>query len=176
MICETVVVTDRPIVLVGFMATGKSKIGRLLAERLGLPFVDSDAEIEATLGKSIVRIFAEDGEAEFRRVERIVITRLLEGVPQLIAIGGGAFIDDRTREALKARATTIWLDPPFAIIASRLKRSHERPLASGKIDEELLALWQERRPFYAEAHIRIETTEEEPGVDVDRILAALRQN
>lgn len=165
----------RPVVLVGFMATGKSKIGRLLAKRLNLPFVDSDEEIETAFGRSIADIFAEHGEAEFRRVERSVICRLIDGTPHLIAIGGGAFMDGGTRELLQASAITIWLDPPFDVIASRLKRSDERPLASSTSDEDLLALWQERRPYYAQAQMRIETSDEDPSLAVERILAELGQ-
>lgn len=162
-----------PIVLVGFMAAGKSKIGRLLAERLGLPFIDVDKEIEAASGKSVAEIFSEDGEAEFRRAERAMISRVIERGAAVIAAGGGAFVDHDTREALNASTRTVWLDPPFDLILARLDRSNSRPLASGKSEEELRALWTERRPCYAEAHVRIETSDEDPASAVEQILAAL---
>jgi len=166
-------VTGRPIALVGFMAVGKSKIGRLLAKRLALPFKDTDEEIEAACGKSIAAIFRDDGEAEFRRVERNVISRLIQDAPHVMAAGGGAFMDAATREALQARATTIWLDPPFGVIAARLKRSSARPLASSKNEAELLQLWHQRRLLYATAQLRIETSDDDPALAVERIVAAL---
>ena len=155
------------------MAVGKSRVGRLLADRLNVSFRDTDAEIEACFGKAVAAIFSEHGEAEFRRAERLVIEDLVEQGPLVVSLGGGAFMDPRTRALLQASATTVWLDPPFEIISARLKRSISRPLAAGKSDEELFALWQERRPSYAEAHLQIQTSDEDPALAVDRIVAAL---
>ena len=163
----------RPIVLVGFMAAGKSKIGRLLAARLGVAFVDSDAEIERELGAPVADIFRTSGEGAFREAERRVIARLVPGPPQVISIGGGAFVGADTRRTLNAAADTVWLDPPFDLIAERVARSTSRPLAASRSREELRQLWEERRPSYAEAHIRIETTDEDPERAVDRIIERL---
>jgi shikimate kinase len=164
---------DRPVALVGFMAAGKSTIGRLLAERLGLAFVDTDDEIEAALSKTVAQIFSEDGEAQFRLAERVTIARLLENGLQVLALGGGAFVDPFTRERLNARARTVWLDPPFEVISARLARSGERPLAATKSDDELQSLWQQRCPSYAEAHIRIDAFDHDPAAIVDEIIAEL---
>lgn len=166
---------QRPIVLVGFMASGKSKIGRRLAERLGVSFVDSDAEVERDLGAPIVEIFRTRGEPVFRQAERAVVARLITGGPRVIALGGGAFVEPETRETLKASAISIWLDPPFQLIAERLARSTSRPLASSRSQGELRQLWEQRRPSYAEADIRIETSNEDPERAVDRILERLQR-
>lgn len=164
---------DRPIVLVGFMGAGKSRIGRLLAERLNLPFADSDSEIAREAGMSIPDMFREHGEAAFRSAERSVIAALLANGRQVIAVGGGAFVDPDTRRLIKESATTIWLDPAFDLIAERVSRSAERPLAAARSREELQHLWELRRPSYAEAHFRIETSDDDPERAVDRIIARL---
>lgn len=164
---------DRPIVLVGFMGAGKSRIGRLLAERLNLPFADSDSEIAREAGMSIADIFREHGEAAFRSAERRVIAALLANGRQVIAVGGGAFVDPDARRLIKESATTIWLDPAFDLIAERVSRSAERPLAAARSRDELQHLWEQRRPSYAEAHFRIETSDDDPERAVDRIIARL---
>lgn len=155
------------------MGAGKSKIGRLLAERLGLPFVDSDKAIEESAGLSVAEIFRERGEAAFREAERTLIARLLEEGPRVIALGGGAFVDERNRDALNRRARTVWLDAPFEQILARVKHSANRPLASDRSEAELRALWVERRPHYAEAHIHIGTWVADPARIVERIVAEL---
>lgn len=165
---------DRPIVLVGFMAAGKSRIGRLLAEQLNLPFVDSDSEVAREAGMSIPDIFREHGEAAFRSAEQAVITALLANGPQVIAVGGGAFVDPDNRRLINQAATTIWLDPAFDLIAERVSRSASRPLAADRSRDELRQLWEERRPSYAEADFRIETSNDGPERAVDRIVALLR--
>lgn len=165
---------DRPVVLVGFMAAGKSRIGRILAERLSLPFVDTDAKIEKACGASIAEIFRKRGEAEFRTLEREVISRLLDRGPQVVATGGGAFVDGGTREELGRKAWTVWLDIPFDLALARLARSTKRPLAACKSEAELRSLWDERRPCYARAHIRIGIQDADPGQIADRIIVALR--
>lgn len=164
----------RSITLVGFMAAGKSRIGRALAARLGRPFVDSDAEIEAASGMTVAEIFAAKGEAEFRRAEREAIARLLKGGAKVIAVGGGAFVDPENRASLNEASRTIWLDPPFEVLLSRLARSKTRPLATGRGEGELRARWEERRASYAEAELRIATADEDPQRAVEAILAALR--
>ena len=159
--------------LVGFMAAGKTKIGRLLAERLKVPFIDSDAEIEAALGMTIAEIFASHGEPAFRIAERRVISGLMEGGPKVVAVGGGAFVDPGTRAMLNGSARTVWLDPGFDLIAQRLARSKTRPLASGRSEAELRLLWEHRRPFYAEAHVRVRTSDGDPRLAVDQIVQLL---
>jgi shikimate kinase len=164
---------QRSIVLVGFMAAGKSRIGRLLAQRLRLPFVDTDHAIEESYRLSVADIFRERGEAEFRDAERALITRLVHEDPKVIALGGGAFVDPRTRDVLNTGAWTIWLDPPFEVILPRLRRSTARPLASSKSEGELRGLWTERRPYYAQAQLRIETSDIDPARIVDQIIQEL---
>ena len=164
----------RPIVLVGFMAAGKSRIGRLLAKRLDLPFVDTDSRIEELYRRSVAEIFGQLGEADFRRAERELISRLLWEEAQVIAIGGGAFIDDETREALNRQALTVWLDAPVELVLARLGKSSSRPLATNKSEQEIRALWDLRRNYYAQAHLRIATGKRDPERVVDQIIAELR--
>lgn len=164
---------ERSVVLVGFMAAGKSKIGRRLAQRLNVQFTDADRAIEQEFGCSIADIFRERGEAEFRNAESMQITRLLVGSPQVIAVGGGAFVNIQNREALNRDAHTVWLDTPFELIEPRLLRSSTRPVAMGKSGSELRALWSERRQAYQEAQIRIDTSDADVEQIVDRIVKAL---
>lgn len=148
----------QPIVLVGLMATGKSTVGRRLATRLGLPFVDADTEIETAAGMSISDIFAKFGEPHFRDGERRVIHRLMDGRPKVIATGGGAFVNDETRALILAEALTIWLDAPVEVLAERVGRRDTRPLLRGKDPRKVLAeLAAIRNPLYAQAPIRIES-------------------
>ena len=158
------------------MAAGKSRVGRVVAERLGLPFVDTDKAIEEQYGSPLAEIFRERGETEFRAAEQQLIARLLAGEAQVIALGGGALVDPVTRAALSRRARTVWLDTPFEIILARLERSHDRPLASNRSAAELKALWQERRPHYAEAQVRIDTSDADPKRIADRIAKALDED
>ena len=157
------------------MAAGKSRIGRLLAERLNVPFVDTDAEIEQAQGMAVAEIFRVRGEAEFRDAERRLISELMADGPQVIAVGGGAFVDAATRQTLNRSARTIWLDPSFELIAERVARSTSRPLASSRSQAELRQLWQERRRCYAEAHIRIEPFDGDPGLVVEEIVERLEE-
>ena len=165
--------TQRPIVLVGFMAAGKSRIGRLLAKRLHLPFVDTDSKIEEHYRRSVTEIFGQLGEAEFRRTEREVILRLLCDEAQVISVGGGAFIDDETRRTMNRQALTVWLDVPVDLVLARLSRSDSRPLAANKSEQEIRALWAQRRTNYAQAHLRIATGKRDPERVVDAIIAEL---
>ena len=112
---------DRPVVLVGLMGVGKSTVGRRLAKRLGLPFVDSDSAIADASGFSAAEVYERFGEQDFRDGERRLVARLVEGEIRVIATGGGAFVDPRTRELLNERAITIWLDAPVDVLAERTR-------------------------------------------------------
>jgi shikimate kinase len=163
----------KAIVLVGFMAVGKSTIGRLLATSLGWPFIDTDEELETAFGMPIAELFENGGESRFRDAERDLVRRLVERPRNVIAVGGGAFLDPHTREKVKASALAVWLDPPFEIVRTRLARSHDRPLAKAKRTSELRQLWDFRQEFYREAHIRVPTSDEDPSQVVAQILARL---
>ena len=149
---------DRPVVLVGLMGVGKSTVGRRLAVRLGVPFVDSDEEIEDAAGYSAAEIFERFGERDFRDGERRLVARLVEGEIRVIATGGGAFVDANTRRLLNERAITVWLDAPVDILAERTARRDTRPLLrNGDPKAVLQKLAEERRPSYAEAHIHVKS-------------------
>jgi shikimate kinase len=167
--------SERPIVLVGLMGVGKSTIGRRLARRLGLPFVDSDSAIEdAAGGASTAEVFELYGEAEFRDGERRLVARLVEGERRVIATGGGAFVNEATRKLLKAQAITVWLDAPIDVLAERTGRRDNRPLLkTGNRSEILARLDRERRPHYAEADIHVRSGDGAHGDVVDAIIAAL---
>lgn len=145
------------------MASGKSTIGAILADQLGVPFVDTDSLIEAAFGMSVAKIFIEKGEAAFRDEERATILNVLKGEQQVIAVGGGAFVDPATRASLAATAHTIWLDPPFETILVRLEQSSARPIATTRTNEELRELWSERRQFYSMADMHIEISNADPA-------------
>jgi shikimate kinase len=165
---------DRPIVLVGLMGAGKSTIGRRLGKRLGLPFVDADEEIERAADRKVSEIFDSFGEPAFRDGERRVIARLIEGGPQVIATGGGAFMDERTRALILDRCTAIWLDADIETLTARVARRDTRPLLRGRDPREAIAELAERRnPIYAQAHLRVRTEPVPHGEVVERIVAAL---
>jgi shikimate kinase len=149
---------DRPIVLVGLMGAGKSTVGRRIAVRLGLPFVDTDAEIEAAAGLTAAEIFEQYGEADFRDGERRLVARLMDGERKVIATGGGAFVNDETRRLLNENAITIWLDAPIDVLFERTARRDTRPLLRNEDPRGTLErLLEERRPAYSEAHIHVRT-------------------
>ena len=165
----------RTIALVGLMGAGKTTIGRRLAQALALPFADADEAIVAAAGRSIEDIFAERGECEFRRGERQVIARLLDGPPHVLATGGGAFIDPRTRELMKARAISIWLKAPLDVLMKRVAKRDHRPLLKEDDPRAVMErLINERYPIYAEADLVIETGSGPHNSAVSHILTALR--
>lgn len=167
---------DRSIALIGLMGAGKSSVGRRLAKRLRLPFVDSDTEIEQAAGLSVADIFERFGEPYFRDGERRVIARLASGPPRVIATGGGAFIDPATRALLLERCTVVWLDADVDTLAERVSRNDKRPLLRGKDPRALLAsLAEVRNPVYAEAHLRVESGPAPAERVVDRLVAALAE-
>jgi shikimate kinase len=165
---------DRPIVLVGLMGAGKSTVGRRLARRLGLPFIDSDQAIEDAAGFSAGELFERFGDADFRDGERRLVARLIDGTVRVIATGGGAYVDPRTRKLLNERAITVWLDAPVDVLAERTGRRNTRPLLRrGNRTGTLERLAQERGAAYSEAHIRVRSGEGAHKDVVDAIVAAL---
>jgi len=166
---------NRSIVLVGMMGVGKSSIGRRLAARLGIAFVDADAEIEKAADMSIADIFARHGEAYFRSGEARVIARLLDGGPQVLATGGGAVMNADTRAAIKAKGVSIWLSAEFDVLMRRIsKRKNERPmLQTADPAATLRELLVVREPVYAQADITVQSREVPHEAIVAEILSAL---
>jgi shikimate kinase len=168
---------DRPVVLVGLMGAGKTRVGQRLAERLGLPFVDTDTEIEKTTGHSIAELFEQLGEPAFRQGERRTIARLLDQKPAIIATGGGAYVDPETRAAIRAGAVSVWLKADLETLIARTARSNRRPLLNGVDRRAKLAdLMQLRYPIYAEADLVVESLDGPVEQTVDCVLAALRDH
>jgi len=166
---------DRTIVLVGLMGAGKTTVGRRLARKLNLPFVDSDHEIEKAAGMSVAEIFECFGEADFRSGERRVIERLLDGKPQIVATGGGAFINEATRALIKEKGLSIWLDADIDVLVERTGRRDTRPLLkTGDPKEILTRLAKERAPFYAEADLKVASSNGPHEDVVGEILSALK--
>ena len=166
----------KPIVLIGMMGAGKSSLGTRLAVRLKLAFVDADVEVEAAAGMSIAEIFEAHGEAAFRDGERRVIARLLKPGPQVLALGGGAFVDTATRGEVLDKAISIWLDVPVDELVERVKRKPgKRPLlANTDVHEKLTTLMRERGPLYAEADIRADISGKSHDAAIDRLVDLLR--
>jgi shikimate kinase len=164
----------RTLVLVGMMGAGKSSIGRRLAARLGLPFVDADSEIEIAANATIPEIFDRHGEAYFRDGERRVIQRLLDGTPKVLAAGGGAFIQPETRGAIQQGAISIWLKADRDLLLSRVKRRSGRPLLrDGDPAETIERLIAERYPIYAEADIHVQSRDIAHDAVIDDLLVTL---
>jgi shikimate kinase len=164
----------RSIVLVGMMGAGKSSIGRRVAARLAIPFVDADAEIELAADMTIAEIFAVHGEPYFRAGEARVIARLLERGPQVLATGGGAFMNAQTRAALQEKAVSVWLKADLDVLTRRLRRRTDRPLL--KTDDPvatLTNLLQMRDPIYATADVTVLSRDVTHDVIVDEIIAAV---
>lgn len=149
---------DQPIVLVGLMGAGKSTVGRRLARRLGLPFVDTDAEIEDATGRPWGEVFERYGEADYRDGERRLVARIVDGDIRVISTGGGVFVDPATRELLNRRAITVWLDAPVEVLVNRTARRNTRPLLRNDDPRQTLEqLSKHEAPSYAEAHIHIKS-------------------
>lgn len=163
-----------PIVLIGMMGVGKSTVGRRLAARLGLSFVDADEEIEKAAGMTVAEIFARYGEAHFRDGERRVIARLMDGEAKVIATGGGAFMQDDTRALILTQSTAIWLDADIAVLVDRVSRRESRPLLKDRDPREVLTqLAAIRNPIYALAPIHVKSVAAPHDVTVDSILEKL---
>jgi shikimate kinase len=168
----------KTVALVGMMGAGKTSIGKRLAARLEVPFADADHEIEAAAGMTVAEIFVKYGELEFRRLERSVINRLLHDRPHVLATGGGAYMSEMTRAAMKATAFTVWLKAPIDILLARVRKRQEhdqsRPLLNtGDVRLTLEKLAVEREPVYALADMMLESGDEPHAVLVDKIVAAL---
>jgi shikimate kinase len=165
---------QRSVVLVGMMGAGKSSIGRRLALRLGMPFVDADTEIEKAASMTIPDIFAVRGEGEFRAGEARVIHRLLESGPQVLATGGGAFMNADTRAEIGAKGISVWLKAEFDVLMKRIRRRHDRPLLKTEDPGATLRrLIDERYPVYGLADITVQSRDVAHDRIVDEIVSAL---
>jgi shikimate kinase len=165
----------RSIVLVGMMGAGKSSIGRRLAGRLGIPFVDADVEIEQAAGMSIADIFEAHGEPAFRAGEARVIARLLEHGPQVLATGGGAFMNPQTRTKIRDKGISVWLKADIDVLTRRLRRRSDRPLLKTADPVATLTnLLAERDPVYGEADLTVISRDVSHEVIVDEIATAVR--
>ena len=168
----------KTVALVGMMGAGKTSIGKRLATRLEVPFADADHEIEAAAGMTVAEIFEKYGEPEFRRLERSVIARLLGEGPRILATGGGAYMDEATRAAMKTSAFTIWLKAPVEILLGRVRKrqgaDQTRPLlANDDMRGTLERLLAAREPAYATADMVLESADEPHAALLDKIVAAL---
>lgn len=168
---------QRSIVLVGLMGCGKSAIGRRLAAKLALPFVDADEEIEKAAGKSIEDIFADHGEPYFREGERKVLSRLLRSGPQVLATGGGAFMNEETRAAVAEHGISVWLRAELPLLVRRVGKRGNRPLLKGGDPEAVLqSLITTRYPVYAQADLTVESRDVPHEVIVAEIAERLGQH
>ena len=166
----------KTIVLIGLMGAGKSCIGRLLAQRLDLEFIDADREIENAARCTIAETFERHGEAAFRDGERRVIARLLDGSVHVLATGGGAFMHQETRAKIRERGIAVWLRADLDLLTRRASRRRNRPLLKeGKPRQILKRLMAERYPVYAEAPIVVASGDEPPEMIVAHVIGALEQ-
>lgn len=164
----------KTIVLVGLMGAGKTSVGRLLAKRLDLEFIDADDEIEQAAQCSIEQIFESHGEAEFRDGERRVIARLLTGPTHVLATGGGAFMRKETRDAIRGRGISVWLRADLDLLLRRVSRRKNRPLLRNENPRQTLEkLMEERYPVYAEADIVVDSGDRPPGTIVDNVIESI---
>lgn len=166
----------KTIVMIGLMGAGKSCIGRLLAQRLGLDFIDADEEIEQAAQCSIDEIFERHGEAAFRDGERRVIARILDGPVHVLAAGGGAMMDKQTRANIRSQAISVWLRADLDLLVQRVSRRHNRPLLkNGEPRDILERLMKTRHPIYAKADVVVDSDAKPPKVIVDRVIKALAE-
>ena len=169
---------DRPIVMVGLMGAGKTSVGRALARRLGMPFVDSDKEIEAAAGCSVVDIFSMYGEEEFRRAEQRVIARIFYTSPTLkvISTGEGAFITPAVRDLVLNRALSVWLKADLDLLVKRTNSRDTRPQLLHADSRKILAqLIEERYDIYAKADIMVETHDESLRKTLNKVITAIKE-
>jgi len=166
----------RSVVLVGMPGCGKSAIGRRLATRLELPFVDADDEIELAAGKAITDIFKEHGEPYFREGERKVIARILKSGSQVLATGGGAFMSAETRENIRKAAVSVWLKAELTLLLRRVLKRNNRPLLERDPEGVMRSLVETRYPIYATADITVESRDLPHDVMVFEIIEALAEH
>jgi shikimate kinase len=167
---------ERPVVLVGLMGAGKTSVGRRLADKLGIPFVDADHEIEAAAGKPIKEIFADHGEPYFREGERRVIQRLLGNGAQVLATGGGAYMNDETRAGIAEHGISVWLKASLPLLMKRVAKRQDRPLLQADDPEQVMrTLMDKRYPVYALADVTVESRDVQHGQMVNDVIRALAQ-
>lgn len=167
---------NHPIVLVGLMGAGKTSVGRRLAEKLKIPFVDADHEIETAAGKTIPEIFADHGEAYFREGERRVIQRLIGTGTQVLATGGGAYINDETRARIQDHGISVWLKAPLELLMKRVMRRQGRPLLQNDDPETVMRnLIEKRYPVYGLADVTVESRDVQHGQMVNDVIRNLAQ-
>ncbi|PDT01770.1 shikimate kinase [Rhizobium chutanense] len=165
---------QRNLVLVGLMGVGKSSIGRPLAQELGIPFVDTDVEIERVSRMTITELFAAYGELEFRALETRVLKRLLEGAPRVVSTGGGAFINASTRQHIKSGSLSVWLKADLDVLWNRVNKHDERPLLKTENPKQTLEnLMNARYPIYEEADLTVLSRNVGKDIMVKEILAAI---
>jgi shikimate kinase len=168
---------NRTLVLIGMPGAGKTSVGRRLAEKLDMPFVDADHEIEEAAGKSIPEIFADHGEPYFREGERRVISRLLETPHQVLATGGGAFMNADTRAQMKSHALTIWLKAHIDVLMQRVAKRGNRPLLKNGDPRTIMQnLLRIREPIYAEADITVESRDAQHSQTVNDVIRTIAQS
>lgn len=164
----------RNIVFVGLMGAGKSAVGRMVAQQLKVPFIDTDVEIERVSRMTISELFATYGEEEFRALETRVIKRLLRGGPKVISTGGGAFINDNTRRHITRGGISLWLKADLEVLWERVNKRDHRPLLKTENPKATLAALMEKRyPIYAEADMTIESRDVRKEIIVTEVLAAI---
>lgn len=164
----------RNLIFVGLMGAGKSVIGRMVAQQLSMPFIDTDAEIERVSRMTISELFASYGETEFRALETRVIERLLKGGPRVISTGGGAFINERTRAAIKRDGVSVWLRADLEVLWERVSRREHRPLLKTENPKQTLEnLMNQRYPIYAEADLTVDSRDVRKETVTAEVLAAI---
>tara|TARA_Y100000589_G_scaffold254188_1_gene243003 strand:+ start:530 stop:1159 length:630 start_codon:yes stop_codon:yes gene_type:complete len=167
-------VKKKTIVLVGIMGAGKTTVGKILADRIGIQFVDADQEIERAAGCTITDIFEKYGEAEFRKGEERVISRILSGQPCVLATGGGAFMSQATRLLIKKTATSVWLRVSFEVLAKRLEKRSGRPLLQTVDPQQTLrALINKRYPIYNDADLIVDAKDDAVDITVSKVVECL---
>lgn len=165
---------NHSIVLVGLMGAGKSSIGRRLAEKLEVPFVDADHEIEIAADKTIPEIFKDHGEAYFREGERRVISRLIENGAQVLSTGGGAFLNEETRQGIQARGISVWLKADLSLLMKRVMKRADRPLLQTENPEAVMQnLMDQRYPIYATADVIVESRDVQHTQMVNEVIKVL---
>lgn len=168
--------TDKIILLVGMMGSGKTSVGRRLAQKLELPFVDADAELEKAAGLSLVEVLKCFGMEEYRAGEARVMKRLLQGKPCILASGGGSFVSEQTRLLAKANAVTIWLKADVDLLCKRTAGRQRRPFLDGfdaNLKKRIETYIKEESPYYSTADIIVESKDEQVTDTVNRVVEAL---